>query len=61
MVGAQNFAPLQISSKKATVYKPDSVEFCHLSWRNVAVALQQPTLRVGRAALKPRFTWSFNP
>lgn len=34
---------------------------CHLSRRQVTLPLQQPTLQLGRAALRRRFTWSCNP
>ena len=44
-----------------TANKPGSVLICHLSRPVVTGRLHQPTLRVGRATLKPRFIWFFNP
>ena len=52
---------LILKKEKTAVCKPGSVEFRHLSTPVVAGRLYQPTLRVGRATLKPRFIWSFNP
>lgn len=41
--------------KKQQVYKPDSVPL-----EDSIIYLTQPTLQLGRAALKRRFTWSCN-
>ena len=54
------------AKKKQQPYKPDSVfdissKFCHLSGVFITKYFYRPTLRVGRAILKPRFTWSCNP
>ena len=51
----------EVKRKKTAVCKPGSVEFRHLSRPPVTERLHQPTLRVGRATLKPRFIWFFNP
>ena len=47
--------------KKTAFCKPGSVESRHLYRPSVTSRLHRPTLRVGRATLKPRFIWFFNP
>jgi hypothetical protein len=49
-----------ILKKNLSADKPDFVVGHHLSGRNITVTILLPTLRLGRAALKRRFTWHYS-